>query len=108
MCCVRVNLLSQNGEPGKETYVPDVALLQSSSVTRYDWIDYSVYDAEGTWLLYQKLKLFLTEMPWGQVNSAFLVVISLFTPLIRDAYALSLIRTLISIHCAAKCSHRAM
>jgi hypothetical protein len=65
----RYTCVFQSGEPGKETYVPPVETLQTLPSTRYEWIDYSVYDAEGTWLLYQKLRQFLEARPWGQVGS---------------------------------------
>jgi hypothetical protein len=60
----------QNGTPGKETYVPPVEDLQTRPDTRMDWIDYSTYDAEGTWLLYQKLRALLEARPWGSVSAA--------------------------------------
>ena len=42
----------------------DVLTLQRSMEHRQDWIEYSAFDAEGTWHVYQELKRRLAEMPW--------------------------------------------
>ena len=57
----------QDGSPGKETYLPPVDEIQRSSASRDEFIEYSAFDAEGTWLLFEKLKQLLMERPWSQV-----------------------------------------
>ena len=42
--------------------------IQRSPESRAEWIEYSAFDAEGTWLLFQKLKQLLSERPWSQVR----------------------------------------
>jgi hypothetical protein len=58
----------QDGSPGKETFLPPVDFIQRSPIHRADFIDYSTFDAEGTWLLFQKLKQLLLERPWSLVR----------------------------------------
>jgi hypothetical protein len=48
-------------------YLPPIEEIQRSPLSRTDFIDYSVFDAEGTWLLYQRLKQLLMDRPWSQV-----------------------------------------
>ena len=38
--------------------------LQRDAATRAEWIDYSTYDAEATWLLREQLERNLRQMPW--------------------------------------------
>ncbi|MDP2439263.1 MAG: DNA polymerase [archaeon] len=60
-----VNKTKKNGEPGKLRYLPPLEELQRSPATVRDWIDYSAFDAEGTWLLHRKLAEKLRHMPWS-------------------------------------------
>ena len=54
----------KDGTPGKRRILPDADELQNNPLTRPDWIEYSVYDAQGTWMLHQKLEGFLADMVW--------------------------------------------
>lgn len=58
-------VLKKDGSPGRKVELPPVEELQTSPMTRDDWIGYSVYDAQGTWLLHERLKGFLEETEWS-------------------------------------------
>ena len=44
--------------------LPPIAELQNNPLTRTEWIEYSVYDAQGTWLLHEDLRRRLEGMEW--------------------------------------------
>ena len=44
--------------------LPPIAELQNNPLTRTEWIEYSVYDAQGTWLLHEDLRGRLEGMEW--------------------------------------------
>eukprot|EP00753_Platysulcus_tardus_P016428 PLAT5692.2.p1 GENE.PLAT5692.2~~PLAT5692.2.p1 ORF type:complete len:796 (-),score=413.96 PLAT5692.2:54-2441(-) len=54
----------KDGSEGKTIDVPDPVDLQRSAADVADWIDYSTYDAEGTWRLRDELQRRLQRMPW--------------------------------------------
>lgn len=59
-----VPALKKDGTPGKKLEMPPVEELQTNPLTRFEWIEYSVYDAQGTWLLHEELKKYLVGMKW--------------------------------------------
>lgn len=59
-----VPILKKDGTPGLKVSLPSVDQLQSAPLTRPSWIEYSAYDAQGTWLLHERLSSELQEMPW--------------------------------------------
>lgn len=56
--------LRMDGTPGSLVDVPPVEVLQRDPKFRVQWIIYSAYDAEGTWLLREELQYMLEDMPW--------------------------------------------
>ena len=56
--------LRKDGTPGSIIDLPPVEVMQRDPQFRVDWIRYSAYDAEGTWLLREKLQGLLEAMPW--------------------------------------------
>jgi len=52
-----------------QVYLPPADELQTNPMTRPEWIEYSIYDAQGTWMLHQKLEGFLREMDWQDGHS---------------------------------------
>eukprot|EP00471_Norrisiella_sphaerica_P011153 CAMPEP_0184502572 /NCGR_PEP_ID=MMETSP0113_2-20130426/50732_1 /TAXON_ID=91329 /ORGANISM="Norrisiella sphaerica, Strain BC52" /LENGTH=1086 /DNA_ID=CAMNT_0026891819 /DNA_START=240 /DNA_END=3500 /DNA_ORIENTATION=- len=54
--------LKKDGSPGKILDLPPVEELQNKPETREKWIEYSAYDAEGTWLLHRELMAKLMDM----------------------------------------------
>ena len=56
--------LKRDGTPGKLVELPPIAELQTNPLTRTEWIEYSVYDAQGTWLLHEELRRRLEGMRW--------------------------------------------
>jgi hypothetical protein len=58
----------KGGGQGKVVEVPDVLTLHRMPEYRSDWIEYSAFDAEGTWHIYQALSEKLREMPWKKVR----------------------------------------
>ena len=48
--------LRKDGTPGSLVDVPPVEVLQRDPRFRVQWIIYSAYDAEGTWLLREELQ----------------------------------------------------
>lgn len=56
--------LRKDGTPGSLVDMPPVEVLQRDPRFRRAWIMYSAYDAEGTWLIRQKLEERLKEKPW--------------------------------------------
>ncbi len=56
--------LRKDGTKGSLIDVPPVEVLQRDPRFRSQWIAYSAFDAEGTWLLREKLHDKLEEMEW--------------------------------------------
>ena len=56
--------LKNDGTPGKTILMPPVDDLQTNPLSRPEWIQYSCYDAQGTWELYQNLASKLRDMRW--------------------------------------------
>lgn len=63
--------LRKDGTPGKTIELPPLDMLQESPLTRPEWIQYSVYDAKGTWLLYRQLESRLRRMDWQHGKNLF-------------------------------------
>jgi DNA polymerase I len=53
-----------DGTEGAEVVMPALDYLQRSLLHVGNWIDYSTYDSESTWLLRDALELRLRHMPW--------------------------------------------
>lgn len=66
-----VPVRKKDGTPGKKIALPPVADLQNNPETRAQWIDYSVYDSQGTWLLHDALSRKLRGMDWQDGTSLF-------------------------------------
>ena len=75
-----VPVLKQDGTPGKKIELPPVEELQVNPLTRDDWIGYSVYDAQGTWLLHDELRRRLEAMPWQDGRSLYAFYTSYWRP----------------------------
>lgn len=59
----------KDGTEGLIADVPPVEVMQRDPQHRIQWIIYSTYDAEGTWLLREKLQELLQGMRWrGEKN----------------------------------------
>lgn len=56
--------LRKDGTAGSLVDVPPVEVLQRDPRFRAQWIVYSAFDAEGTWLLRETLHEMLEEMEW--------------------------------------------
>ncbi len=56
--------LRKDGTAGSLVDVPPVEVLQRDPRFRMQWIIYSAFDAEGTWLLREELQYMLEEMSW--------------------------------------------
>jgi len=56
----------KDGSDGLIVDIPAVEILQRDPQFRPAWIEYSAYDAEGTWLLRAKLQQLLEKMSWCQ------------------------------------------
>jgi hypothetical protein len=54
----------KDGSEGTLVDIPPVEVLQRDPQFRRSWIEYSCYDAQGTYLLFQELKKLLTDKPW--------------------------------------------
>ena len=64
-----IKRLRKDGTEGLVSDVPPVECMQRDPKHRANWIVYSAYDAEGTWLLREKLQGMLQEMNWiGEKN----------------------------------------
>uniref|UniRef100_A0A7S4EZM0 DNA-directed DNA polymerase family A palm domain-containing protein n=1 Tax=Chrysotila carterae TaxID=13221 RepID=A0A7S4EZM0_CHRCT len=61
----------KDGTAGRTIVLPPVDELQTSPMTRGEWIKYSVYDAQGTWLLYQELRKKLEETDWEEGHNMY-------------------------------------
>ena len=56
--------LRKDGTPGSILDIPPIEVLQRDPRFRKKFIDYSCYDAVGTWKLHQRLVELLQKMPW--------------------------------------------
>jgi hypothetical protein len=54
----------KDGTESKIKELPPMEVLQTGEGTREKWIEYSAKDALATWMVYERLKANLTEMPW--------------------------------------------
>lgn len=54
----------KDGTEGLVADIPPIEVMQRDPKHRQSWIIYSAYDAEGTWLLREKLQKLLEEMKW--------------------------------------------
>jgi DNA polymerase-1 len=54
----------KDGTDGLLVDIPAVEVLQRDPLHRTSWIQYSCYDAEGTWLLREELQTRLERLPW--------------------------------------------
>ena len=59
-----VPVLKKDGTPGKKVELPPVDELQTNPLTRDEWIAYSIYDSQGTWLLHEQLRSQLEAIEW--------------------------------------------
>lgn len=58
--------LKRDGTPGKATFIPPTTELQTDPKYRDEWIEYSAFDAESTWHVYQEIKQRLINMEWSK------------------------------------------
>ena len=58
------NRLRKDGTEGNIVDIPPVEVMQRDPKYRKKWIDYSTYDAQGTWLVRQELEKRLKSMEW--------------------------------------------
>ena len=56
--------IKKDGTPGSILDVPPIEVLQRDPRFRSNFINYSCYDAVGTWRLHQQLVELLKQMPW--------------------------------------------
>lgn len=66
--------IKKDGTEGKLIILPPIEELQSSEETRWDWINYSAYDAKATWELHEALVFKLMGIytaPDAYVNRAY-------------------------------------
>lgn len=56
--------LRRDGTPGAMVEIPPIHVLQRDPRFRYNFIEYSCYDAESTWQIHQKLIDLLKTMNW--------------------------------------------
>ena len=56
--------IRKDGTPGSILDIPPIDVLQRDPKFRKNFIDYSCYDAVGTWNLHQKLVELLKKLPW--------------------------------------------
>lgn len=54
--------IKKDGTEGKLIILPPIEELQASEETRWDWINYSAYDAKATWDLHEALVLKLMDI----------------------------------------------
>lgn len=60
--------LRKDGTEGSLVDVPPVEVLQRDPRFRVQWIVYSAFDAEGTWLLREELHDMLEDMEWVSIT----------------------------------------
>lgn len=58
--------LRKDGSEGSLVDLPPVEVMQRNPKSRTRWIEYSCYDAQGTWLIRQELRRRLEKMEWFQ------------------------------------------
>lgn len=56
--------LRKDGTAGLLLDLPAIEDMQRKPEFRSDWINYSAFDAKGTWLIREKLQELLEKMPW--------------------------------------------
>lgn len=56
--------LKKDGTPGNVFVLPPIDEIQTNPEVRQEFIAYSAYDAQATWLVHQALTRKLKEMPW--------------------------------------------
>jgi DNA polymerase-1 len=66
-----VHRLRKDGRKGSLIDVPPVEVLQRDPRFRTNWIIYSAFDAEGTWILREKLQRMLEKMEWYNEKSLY-------------------------------------
>lgn len=66
-----VKRIKKDGTEGALVDIPPVEVMQRDPQFRTEWIKYSCYDAEGTWLLREKLQEMLEDMKWQQGKNMF-------------------------------------
>ena len=66
--------LRKDGSAGSLVDVPPVEVLQRDPRFRRNWIVYSAYDAEGTWLLREQLQKRLEKMDWVSKVPCFIML----------------------------------
>ncbi|GKY94266.1 hypothetical protein MPSEU_000392400 [Mayamaea pseudoterrestris] len=54
----------KDGSPGSLVDIPAVEELQRNPQFRQQWIEYSCFDAQGTWLIRDALEEKLRQLPW--------------------------------------------
>ena len=59
-----VKRLRKDGSAGSLIDIPPIEVMQRDPKYRARWISYSAFDAEGTWLLHEKLKELLQQVNW--------------------------------------------
>jgi DNA polymerase I-like protein with 3'-5' exonuclease and polymerase domains len=66
-----VKRIKKDGTEGALVDIPPVEVMQRDPEFRTKWIKYSCYDAEGTWLLREKLQEMLENTKWQQGKNMF-------------------------------------
>ena len=66
-----IKRLRKDGTEGLVADLPPIEVMQRDPKHRIQWIIYSAYDAEGTWLLRQKLQSLLEKMHWVEERNMY-------------------------------------
>jgi DNA polymerase-1 len=61
-----IKRLRKDGSEGALIDMPPVEVMQRDPKHRSKWIEYSCYDAQGTWLIREELQKRLEKIPWYQ------------------------------------------
>jgi hypothetical protein len=61
-----IKRLRKDGSEGILVDMPPVEVMQRDPKHRTKWIEYSCYDAQGTWLIREELQKRLEKIPWYQ------------------------------------------
>lgn len=64
-----VKRIRKDGTEGLLADIPPVQVLQRDPRFRAKWLEYSCYDAQGTWVVRDKLQKLLEEMEWYRDES---------------------------------------
>jgi DNA polymerase-1 len=64
----------KDGTDGLLTDIPSVEVPQRDPLCRKLWIEYSCFDAEGTWLLREKLQELFEGMKWCQGKTCMIII----------------------------------